>query len=319
MSNSEKVVKRVRKPRKKKEEQSIQQSIQESVQESVQTIEVKKPPKKRGRKPKGGKIVDIIEQTDKIVVPEPNIILHLHCGLSDIESSEFIENNLNTKQSTIETFQFNNDKLNFETLPLSKKTLFKTTNTPQELNDTITDKLKQLAINLHTNNISDKKSACFWCTCEFDNPSIYIPKFELDGSYHVYGCFCSPECACGHLFNDSRLSTSVKFERYHLLNYLYCKIYDYKKNIKPAPDPYHTLEKYYGNMTIQEYRHMLKNERVLLVVDKPLTRSLPEIHEDNDDYLLSAKSMSATSKYRLRRSTNKPSKNDIISNTFKLG
>jgi hypothetical protein len=318
MSTSEKVVKRVRKPRKKKEtnEEPEKEPEKEPLHEEA---EVKKTPRKRGRKPKGGKIVDIIEQTDKIVVPEPNIILHLHCGLSDIESSEFIENNLNTKHSTIETFQFNNDKLNFETLPLSQKTLYKTTNTPQELNDTITDKLKQLAINLHTNNISDKKSACFWCTCEFDNPSIYIPKFELDGSYHVYGCFCSPECACGHLFNDSRLSTSVKFERYHLLNYLYCKIYDYKKNIKPAPDPYHTLEKYYGNMTIQEYRHLLKNERVLLVVDKPLTRSLPEIHEDNDDHLLSAKSMSATSKYRLRRSTNKPSKNDIISNTFKMG
>ena len=316
MSTTEKVVKRVRKPRKKKEEQSIQENTPEKVEH---TIEVKKLARKRGRKPKGGKIVNVVEQLDNIVVPEPNIILHLHCGISDIKESEFLENNTETKISNIETFQFNNDKLNFDTLPTSKKKHYKTSSAPQDINDTITDKLKQLAINLHTNNISDNKSSCFWCTYEFDNQSIYIPKFELDGSYHVYGCFCSPECACAHLFNDPKLSTSVKFERYHLLNYIYCKIYDYNKNIKPAPDPYHTLEKYYGNMTIQEYRHMLKNERVLLVVDKPLTRSLPEIHEDNDDYLLSAKSMSATSKYRLRRSTNKPSKNDIISNTFKLG
>ena len=28
---------------------------------------------------------------------------------------------------------------------------------------------------------------------------------------------------------------------------------------------------------------MLKNERLLLIVDKPLTRS-PELHEDNDDF-----------------------------------
>ena len=124
MSTSEKVVKRVRKPRKKKE--TNEEPEKEPLHEEAEA-EVKKTPRKRGRKPKGGKIVDIIEQTDKIVVPEPNIILHLHCGLSDIESSEFIENNLNTKHSTIETFQFNNDKLNFETLPPSQKTLYKTT------------------------------------------------------------------------------------------------------------------------------------------------------------------------------------------------
>ena len=41
-------------------------------------------------------------------------------------------------------------------------------------------KIKDLTINLHTNNISDKRSACFWCTCEFDNPPIYIPKYELN-------------------------------------------------------------------------------------------------------------------------------------------
>ena len=56
-------------------------------------------------------------------------------------------------------------------------------------------KLKNLQHSLHLNNISDKKSACFWCTYEFDNPPIYIPKHYIKESYHVYGCFCSPECA----------------------------------------------------------------------------------------------------------------------------
>ena len=40
-------------------------------------------------------------------------------------------------------------------------------------------KLRMLAVKLHTNNISEKRSACFWCTCDFDNPPIYIPKMEL--------------------------------------------------------------------------------------------------------------------------------------------
>jgi hypothetical protein len=38
-------------------------------------------------------------------------------------------------------------------------------------------------------------------------------------------------------------------------------------------------------LTIQEYRLLLKNERILIVVDKPLSRILPELHEDNDDFI----------------------------------
>ena len=149
-------------------------------------------------------------------------------------------------------------------------------------------KLKTLEHNLHINNISDKKSACFWCTYDFDSPCIYIPKHFLKDSYHVYGCFCSPECATAYLM-DENIDTSSKFERYHLLNHIYSKIYDYKKNIKPAPNPFYILDKYYGNLNINEYRGLLKSERLFLVVDKPLTRILPELHEDNDDFIINNK------------------------------
>ena len=46
------------------------------------------------------------------------------------------------------------------------------------------------------------------------------------------------------------------------------------------------LEKFYGNLSIEEYRKLLKNERLILVVDKPLTRILPELHEDNNEYMI---------------------------------
>ena len=81
-------------------------------------------------------------------------------------------------------------------------------------------KLRTLAVKLHTNNISEKRSACFWCTCDFDNPPIYIPKLELNGSYQCYGCFCSPECATAHLFNED-VDSAILFERYHMLNHIY--------------------------------------------------------------------------------------------------
>ena len=180
-------------------------------------------------------------------------------------------------------------------------------------------KLKQLEHNLHTNNISDKKSACFWCTCEFDNPQIYIPKYYMSNSnsYQVYGCFCSPECAVASLMVEN-IDSSTKFERYHFLNHLYAKIFDYKKNIKPAPNPYYMLEKYYGNLSIQEYRSLLRNERLFLIVDKPLTRILPELHEDNDDFMLNNKIIPSNNYQLKKRTQKKHNKTNILNETFGL-
>jgi hypothetical protein len=153
------------------------------------------------------------------------------------------------------------------------------------MNKEINFKLKKLKVSLYKNAKYDKKSACFWCTYEYDNPSCYIPKYENDKSIVGYGSFCTPECACSHLMKEN-LDDSTKFERYHLLNKTYGKAYNYNKNIKPAPDPFYLLDKYYGNMTIQEYRKLLKSERTLIVLEKPFTRFLPELHEDNEEIML---------------------------------
>ena len=143
-------------------------------------------------------------------------------------------------------------------------------------------KLNDLKKNLKTNNISDKSSCCFWCTCPFDNPSIHIPKNITKNKIDVYGCFCSPECALSYLKKEN-IDTSTLWSRYTMLNNIYCKIYNYEKNIKPAPSPYYMLDKYYGNMNIQEYRKLLKNDRLIMVVDKPMTKILPEIYEENNE------------------------------------
>jgi hypothetical protein len=158
--------------------------------------------------------------------------------------------------------------------------------------------------NLH-NNISDKKSACFWCTYDFDNPSIFIPKFQIKDTYHVYGCFCSPECAVAYLMEES-IDSSIKFERYSLLNNIYSKIYEYNNNIKPAPNPHYMLEKFYGNLSIQEYRNFLKSHRLYLMIDKPLTRILPEYYEENDDFIINHKVIPSSNIQTLKKNSVKP-------------
>ena len=288
-----------------------------------------KIPKKRGRKPKGGKIIQIVDSQKGVRVPTPNIILHLKCSLSDLETNKMISSiSYNPDIENVESFQFYQTKTHDLNMLTIKDEKFETTRRQDTKNnmdnlDNITGsddtkniwkKLRTLAVKLHTNNISEKRSACFWCTCDFDNPPIYIPKLELNGSYQCYGCFCSPECATAHLFNED-VDSAILFERYHMLNHIYCKIYDYERNIKPAPNPHYTLDKFYGNLTIQEYRRLLKNERLLLVVDKPLVRVLPELHEDNDDLNFNTKMTPSASKFKVKRKT-ALSKNEIMTENF---
>jgi hypothetical protein len=121
---------------------------------------------------------------------------------------------------------------------------------------------------------------------------------------------------------NENLDDSTKFERYHLLNQIYGKIYEYTKNIKPAPDPYYTLDKFYGSLTIQEYRKLLKTEHMLLTIEKPLTRTLPELHEETDEMILNIGSnKSNTGSYKVKRQSEKvsgPSKSNIMLSTFGL-
>lgn len=296
--------------------------------------------KKRGRKPKGGKI---IEQKKIIIelIQKPNIILHLNCKLRDIIIGElnyspivhnikdfdntiinydYIKSNSNTSNN--EHISSNEDNLNNEHISNTDYTSInehtsnseytsnnehtsnneytsnsdinifdKKLNTSDKLlyNKIISKKIEDLSKQLKTNNVN-KKGACFWCTYCFDNDSIMIPKYEMKNTYYCYGNFCSPECACSYLMNEN-IESSQKFERYYLLNNIYGKIYNYEKNIKLAPSPYYTLDKFYGNLNIQEYRKLLKHERLLLIVEKPLSKLLPELYDENEDYILNNKSL----------------------------
>ena len=286
--------------------------------------------KKRGRKPKGGKIVQQVLNNLQQKEDKPNVILHLKCSMKDLQNTTqnngFIEsyngiigkNDLTYEVICNENANTFNEK-NTSTMSILESEYEAENNdnlTCKDCNKEIWKKLKHLEHNLHINNVNNKRSACFWDTCEFDNPPIYIPKHFINGTYHVYGCFCSPECGVAYLMNES-IDSSAKFERYHLFNHIYAKIYDYKKNIKPAPNPYYMLEKYYGNLSIQEYRSLLRNERLFLIVDKPLTRILPELHEDNDDFILNNKIIPSNAyqvKARLQRK--KQNKTSILNEQF---
>jgi hypothetical protein len=321
--------------------------------EDVQTEEVTVEVKKRGRKPKGGKLIVKQAEPESNSNTIVNVILHLRCSLGDL-----IEYNVKTINNELtynpemppEIQTYNGDEIRgaFSEYEQNKQkqgsidfayneraTLCQSCIKQNETNSDDRDvnikdvnvKLKQLKINLYKNTLQDKKSSCFWCTYEFDNPPCYVPKYEMDDKIYGYGSFCRPECAVAYLMKEN-MDDSSKFERYHLLNQIYSKVYDYKKNIKPAPDPHYLLDKFFGNLTIQEYRKLLKTEHLLLVVDKPMTRVLPELFEDNDNFTLgiygdsnNTSQNNSTSMYKVKRQSEKqpgPSKTSIMRDKFGL-
>jgi hypothetical protein len=322
--------------------------------------------KKRGRKPKGGKL--ITKSTEQTSKPQTisNIVLHLKCSFSDIEettksilapdplkynpvvppeimSADCFSSNilraslvddakeskkfayahesllptLNDEDTAIETIDISNNITSFHQRNVScveNHTVDKTST--KEINA----KLKRLKINLYKNECSDKRAACFWCTYDFDSPPCYIPKYEMDQTIYGYGSFCRPECAAAYLMKEN-IDDSSKFERYYLLNQIYGKIFGYEKNIKLAPNPYYLLDKYYGNLTIQEYRKLLKMDHMLIVLEKPMTRVLPELHEDNDMVNINTNVVNTNGNYKVKRQSEKqsgPSKTSIIRDCFNL-
>jgi hypothetical protein len=335
--------------------------------------------KKRGRKPRGGKLIIRPTETQEQMRSVSNVILHLKCSMKDLYEHNAQLNRIVTDPLKYnpdvppEVVTYNDSTAGFTTfnygateniLSSSAKpkpicetnAVFQTNGThsqcatcraaniPSDLvgdlscqfdsNSTsdnmnikdINAKLKILKVQLYKNAIQlDKKSACFWCTYDFDNIPCHIPKYELDDTIYGYGSFCRPECAVAYLMKEN-IDDSTKFERYQLLNQIYSKIYGCKKNIKPAPNPYYLLDKYYGNLTIQEYRKLLKTEHLLLVIDKPLTRILPELHEDNEDMIMNVYGINKSTEsisgvYKVKRQSEKqqgPSKASIIRSKFGL-
>ena len=253
---------------------------------------------KRGRKPRGGKIIDAPSETDQLDDAAPPVILHLRCRLSDLDGEP------STACQSPQPFQ---DNQGFELISTSVD--IKTGS--QVL--TIDQKITNTAEALEMDTLNDQSSACFWCTCPFGSRPVYIPCTKATTGTKGYGCFCSPECAVAHLFADKSIDKSTIYERYSLINNLYVSNSMETKPIKAAPDPHYLLDKFYGNLTIEEYRELSKSDRVVLVVKAPLTRSLPQLHVHSSTLTSAGE---GSRKYRLSRSERPRSKTQRMQQAF---
>lgn len=357
-------------------------------------------PKKRGRKPRGSKIIEMKESQEESNVVLPNVIIQFHCKLetlvehlkntvnddavsrhtdyskyTDIEnsnglifdnigSSQVNGKNANKKQSKKQRVASNitNEVIPNDTVHAAKghelgfayvnentdvlhednqdndenwamtygntcqyKDIINQDTKQSETymqndNSDIIDKIHEMEVNFHNNNINGKRSSCFWDTCAFDTPPFYIPKSIDTDNVRPYGCFCSLNCALAYLQHED-IDASSKFERRQLLFRLYSDIVGNKSFVKPAPNPRYTLDKYYGNLSIQQWRSLLAGDRMLLIVDKPLTPELPELHTETIDRFITMGCVNTAEaaqygKFKIRKVAPKQSKGAIVAEKF---
>jgi hypothetical protein len=179
--------------------------------------------KKRGRRPRGGKVVGAPG-----IVAEPadvsrNVILHFSCMTSDVVST--------SAGSCSDAFDSVGSTVTAQAVPGST--------CAQKPDNDLWAKLRTLNDTLHRGTGLGKSSDCFWCTCGFSTPPIHIPRsVQPDSTIECYGCFCTPECAMAYLLKE-RVDSSQMWERVALLNTVYGAVFGHSRSIRPAPDPHY--------------------------------------------------------------------------------
>lgn len=320
------------------------------------------PPKKRGRRKKIVSEVDVktakkskkctdlkdIENTVSFTIKHANVIMDLKCCIADIDKyiseqkwktdnltydpnvpTDFIPYDANTEQMDLLLIQDNTtekkvpDKVGFlckccenrqfsSTVPQSVSTI------ADDFSISASLKMKELKLSFYKNEIPNKKVDCFWCTYAYDNDPFFILQYGSKGDFLAHGSFCSPQCGVAFLFKNMKWDDSAKMESYQLMNHFYTS----NHNIKPAASPFYFLEKYYGNMTIQEFRKMSRTSHVMMCIDKPVTRILPEIHEDNEQFIFNGTTSQFRGNYKVKKQSEKTTglnRNDILRDNFRGG
>jgi hypothetical protein len=142
---------------------------------------------------------------------------------------------------------------------------------------------KMSKMNIDFINLEDGKSivvkstdiSCWWCTEQFDNTPCFIPDKYENNKYHVFGCFCSYECAAAHNINTDDYKV---WDKYSLMNVLYKQIFGEDKELTIAP-PRQCLEKFGGPLSLDEFRKNINNNKEYRFVMPPMVSIVPSIEQ----------------------------------------
>lgn len=123
---------------------------------------------------------------------------------------------------------------------------------------------------------------CYWCCHKFDGPPFGIPLKYIAQKFHVYGCFCSLECAAAYNFDSKEGCHDEVWERNNLINLIGKKI-GYDRKVKPSPSRL-SLSIFGGHLNIKEFRDYCNTSKLININFPPmmtLTQQIEEINESD--------------------------------------
>jgi len=127
---------------------------------------------------------------------------------------------------------------------------------------------------------------CRWCCDSFQGPPVALPKWRMQETFYVSGCYCSYSCAAAHLWFRGDMSIENKWESFALLHLLRKKILgiDETQRIVSAPAQ-DILQKFGGYLSVQEFRELTKethlHHKMFKVLFPPMISVVPKIEENN--------------------------------------
>ena len=194
----------------------------------------------------------------------------------------------------------------------------------QNNNDNLIIRLKKItSIENNLDSFEDKEvfeeidnkcncSACWNCCHDFDNNIYGMPIKFTNNIFHIYGFFCSLECASRYAFDNF----NNKLEIYSLINLYYNTINNTcDKKVNLAADKL-TLKMFGGNLDIKEYRNHFKTNTIFNVHIPPI---IPINHSINN-FENNNNNNNNTSKkdLKLYRKNNLPNQENSIKNSMNL-
>ena len=164
-------------------------------------------------------------------------------------------NNTNTKQNN--NLNFN---MEYNINSFNRENNIDTTSdngiTNQNTQDILKDNINKIKYAFDNNRkwLSKTDIHCLWDCHQFNSVPIAIPKKIIDDTFHLFGYFCSFNCAASYIFGTNILASN-KWEYYSLLCLLQKKITGSNKyeKIKLAP-PKECLKIFGGFLSIEEFR-----------------------------------------------------------------
>lgn len=120
---------------------------------------------------------------------------------------------------------------------------------------------------------------CYWDCHSFENKPFGIPIKYNKGKFHVYGCFCSMECAVAYNFYANENMDNV-WENFNLLNMM-STMMSYKLSLNPAISR-KCLNVFGGPLTIEQFRDKSVNNNKFNILTYPMVSIVEHVEEINE-------------------------------------